>query len=116
MSDEHVGSDILSDDDFKELEESQEQILDLLHAKVAEHDEAKAWLNTKLGTAFRKFLAADKLRAMKSCTTATGEALAEAQIDFKVVCKMESVFGSIIIDGQEALQQLTQMHEGDSHG
>ena len=117
MSNDIIGSDVLSDDDLKALEYSQEEILDLLYKKVRDSDAAKQWLNTTLGQSFRKFLAADKLRTMKnSASEQNPEALLEAQIEFKAICKLESIFGAIISDGHEAIQQLTQMHEGDTNG
>ena len=113
----NIENDCLSEDDFKELEAGQEKILDQLHAKVRESDEAKVWLNTALGKSLRKYLAADKMRAMKKCATAEDDEEREkARFDFAVVSKVESLFGTILVDGQEALQQLEQMHEGDTNG
>ena len=115
MSD-NFENDCLSEDDFKELEKSQDKILDILHAKVRESDAAKEWLNTPLGRSVRKYIATEKMRAMKMC--AASEDITEqnkARFDFTVISKVEYIFGAIIVDGQEALQQLEQMHEGDSH-
>ena len=115
--DDYGGSDILSEKDVQEIEKNHEGILNELHAKVRDSDEARKWLDTPLGTSFRKFLAADKLRTMRRCSKETDpEKLKSAQIDYAAVCKLEVIFGSILADGNEALQQLTQLHEGDTHG
>lgn len=118
-TEEYGGSDVLTEEDFEAIEKGQEDILDGLYGKVRESDSAKEWLNTPLGQSFRKFLAADKLRAMKSCSTETDPTKhREAQIDYAAVCKLETLFGSIIADGQDALNQLNQMDQinrGDTH-
>ncbi len=55
------------------------------------------------------------MRAMRSCSTELDPAKQkEAQIDYAAVCKLEVLFGSIIADGQDALNQLNQMNTGDT--
>ncbi|MCJ8292924.1 MAG: hypothetical protein MJK15_00825 [Colwellia sp.] len=117
MNTEQGGSDVLTKEDFEALEKGQEEILDGLYKKVRDSDQAKEWLNTTLGQAFRKFLAADKMRAMKVCSTEVDpDKRREAQLDYGVVCKLEVIFGSIISDGVEALNELNQHNTGDTDG
>lgn len=112
---EYGGNDVLNDDDLKDIENNYENILDGLYRKVRESDSAKEWLNTSLGKSFQKFLAADKLRSMKECSTELDPEKQRAlQIDYAAVCKLEVIFGSIIADGIEALNELNQRHEGDT--
>lgn len=112
---EHNGSDILTPEDFEALEKGQEEILDELYKRVRESDQAKEWLNTAVGQRFRKFLAADKMRSMKACSTETDPVkVREVQIDYSAICKLEVIFGSILADGQEALNQLNQINTGDT--
>ncbi len=112
---DYGGSDILDADDLQAIEKDHEAILDLLYDKVRTSDSAKEWLNTPLGRDFRKFLAADKMRAMKTCSTASDpEKQKDAQIEYAAICKLEVIFGSIIADGNEALNQLNNMHRGDT--
>jgi len=115
---EYGGSDVLTKEDFDMLDKGDEEILDGLHKKVRDSDQAKEWLNTPLGQTFRKFLAADKMRAMKACSTESDpEKHREAQLDYGVVCKLEVIFGSILSDGVEALHELNQRNNtGDTDG
>lgn len=116
-NEDYVGSDILDSKDLDALDKNHEDILDGLYKKVRDSESAKEWLNTSLGTAFRKFLAADKMRSMKVCSTELDlEKHKEAQIDYAAICKLELLFGSIISDGHEAFNQLNQLNKEDSHG
>ena len=117
MSEDNFENDCLTDDDLKQLDRDQEKVLEQLYSKVRDSDEARQWLNTGLGVALRKYLAADKMRAMKQSATATTyKECKRAQFDFAIIEKVESLFGSIIVDGQEALNELEQLHEGDTNG
>ena len=113
--------DCLTKDDFAAIEKNTQQILEDLYSRVHESDAARDWLNSKLGKRFVRFLAADKLRAMRmsSATTSSKEERKRARLDYAVASKIEVIFGSILIDGQDALQQLEQEHQlsaqGDNH-
>ena len=110
-------NDCLTDEEFQDVQKSQEVILDQLYDVVRNSDQAKEWLNTPLGKSFRMYLSSDKMRQMKlSATERDPETREKARFNFAVVCKVEELFGSILVGGQEALQQLNQMNEGDTNG
>ena len=112
--------DCLTDEDMAAIEKNHQEILNELHERVYESDNAREWLNSKLGKRFVKFLAADKLRAMRTSSTTDDKAeRKKAKLDYAVAAKIEVIFGQILVDGNEALQQLEQQHQqdiqGDSH-
>ena len=114
-TDEH-GQDYLSAKDLAQIETESEQILDALYLKVQESQQARDWLNTKLGQALRKYLAADKLRWMKACAAERDpEKLEEAKFEYAVIARVESLIGSVIVGGDEAMAQLEQMNAGDTY-
>lgn len=113
---QYGGSDILSDDDFDTLKLNQAELLEGLHRKVELSDKAREWLNTPLGEAVRTFIATDKMRSMKRCTLERDpEKLRTAQIDYEAVCKLEQMFGTILVDGKESLIQLQSLEQGDNY-
>jgi len=113
---EQYGSDALTEKEFNELNEQQSDILDSLNEVVAARDEAKQFLNSDFGKAIRNTLAAQKLSTMKMCaeTIGTGaEAEANAKLHYEVICKVETIFGHIIVQGDEAIRQLQHMQIGE---
>ena len=71
--DDFFGNDTLSEEEEKILETEYGGMLKGLHEKVKNSDAAKQWLNTDLGVEVRKFIAADKMRSMKVCSTSEDE-------------------------------------------
>jgi len=113
---DYMSSDELTQDEFDKYNKSHEDVLETLYGVIAERDEAKAFLSTKFGIALRSALVSEQLRAMKACAESTQpEAQEVARIQYKVIQKVQFIFGLIISDGDEALRQL-KLTQGDNDG
>lgn len=103
------GSVGLSQEEFDQYDKRHEEVLQELYKVVEARDQAQEFLNSRFGLSLRKVLCAQKLQAMKQCANSMQlsiEARAEAKLQYDVICKVESIFGLIIVDGDEALRQL----------
>lgn len=115
MTEDYLGSDILSEEDLLDVEKNHAAILDELHEKIRTSDAAQRWLKEPLGKELMKYMAADKLRQMKICSTSKDEAERnEAQIEYAAIRKLEVIFGTVITDGVEALNTLNNQHTIDN--
>jgi hypothetical protein len=89
------------------LEADVEKVLIEWRAKVTDADNARQWLNTNLGKRVLVALKTNQMAAMKKCITATdANLIKEAQFDYKVYCQVETIIGSVIMEGQQALSEL----------
>ena len=114
-SGDRFGSEELTEEEFAEAELRQEEILAELYEAVAERDQAKEFLNTKFGIALRKTLVGETLRAMKACAESIGSPQqSDNLIQYRVIKKVQFIFGLIISDGEEALRQL-KVKAGDGN-
>jgi len=110
-------NDELSEAEFKLFEKQHDEVLNELYKVVQAKDEATTFLNTEFGKSLRKSLVANKLKAMKQCATCKSldpETLFANRLAFEVICKVEAIFGHIIVDGTEALRQL-EINLGDNN-
>lgn len=110
---DRLGGEELTQKEFDEADLRHEEVLADLYEVVAQRDEAKKFLNTKFGIALRKVLVAEKLKAMKACAENVGKPdQTDNIIRYKVIKKVEYIFGLIISDGNQALTEL-KMQTGD---
>jgi nucleoside recognition membrane protein YjiH len=104
-----IGSDELSDAEFNQYVARDSEILDILNERVAAGDDLTKLLNSAFGKEIRKTLVAQKVIAMQSCANAIGkseQAQYDAKVAYDVICRVESIFGHIIIGKNEALKEL----------
>lgn len=89
------------------LEADVEKVLIEWRARVTDADNARQWLNTNLGKRVLTALKTNQMAAMKKCITATDTSkIKEAQFDYKVYCQVETIIGSVIMEGEQALTEL----------
>ena len=109
------GSDELTNEEIEDADQHHEELLAALHKVVNESDEAKAFLSTAFGLALRKTLAAEKLRTMRLCAENIGKPEeAASKHAYDVIRDVERIFGLIISNGKQALEELRVLViEGD---
>lgn len=104
-----IGSDEFSVEEFANLEKKGEYLIAEYEKAAADNVVAREFLATGLGKAICKTIVTNKKYYSDLCTSAKGDDLLQAQDEYKVWCKVETVFGVIIITGEEAMQAIQQM-------
>lgn len=108
MSDlEYGGSEELTEEQLAGVEGSMAELTKGFEKLAQSSAEARQWLNSSLGQAVRRTIAINKMIAMKGAATTKDEELAAlARFDYAVWEKIENIFGTIIVEGEEAMSQL----------
>jgi hypothetical protein len=106
-------SDVLTDKEKYEFTKQEQELTKDLMSRVQGKEEATRFLHSELGMQMRKFIANGKDRAMKEATTGHEDEIHRARSDFQVWSKLESIFGEIIVNGQQAESQLQSILESE---
>jgi len=107
----YTGNDELTEDARIAVDARQSAMTADLERIVQASEGAKEWLRQPLGKEFKQAIAANKLDAMTRAATAQNpEAVKEAQFDFAVWSRIETVIGQVIVGGPEALKHLEAIH------
>jgi hypothetical protein len=99
-------SDELTDKEKLEFTTQERELTKDLLNRVKGKDEALVFINSELGVQMRKFIINGKQRAMDDAISGPVDAVEKARNDFQVWSKLESIFGEIIVSGQQAESQL----------
>jgi hypothetical protein len=111
----YTGNDELTEDARIAVDARQAAMTTDLERIVQASEGAKEWLRQPLGKEFKHAIAVNKLDAMtRSATLKDSEAIEEAQFDYAVWSRIETVIGQILIGGPEALKQL-EAHQAESN-
>jgi hypothetical protein len=103
----YTGNDELTEDARIAVDARQAAMTTDLERIVQASEGAKEWLRQPLGKEFKLMIAENKLDAMTRAATATApEAVKEAQFDYAVWSRIETVIGTVIVGGPEALKHL----------
>ncbi len=104
---DHGGSDELSEEQMANIEAQYSDLTKEFEKVAQASNEMRAWLNTSLGKAVRKTICINKLNSSQGAVKATTDELAaEARFDYRVWETIERVFTTIIVEGEEAINQL----------
>ena len=107
---DYLGSDALSPDAAEAYEFEYDAVLIQLEKAASEAQAAREFLNTTLGQAIRKTLFQSKLTAMRDLANHAMDAdFMNYKHHYDVICGVESVFAQIIVEGEQALNQLNTM-------
>mgnify|MGYP003661728419 FL=1 len=106
-------SDVLTDKETFEFTKQEQELTKDLMSRVRGKEEATRFMHSELGIQMRKFIVNGKDRAMKEATTGPEDKIAQARNEFQVWSKLESIFGEIIVSGQQAESQLQSILESE---
>lgn len=107
MSDKEFNDDQYETEEDRQIEAESEKTLRKWQKDITDAEHAKAWLQTPLGIRLIKTLKVNQMSEMRKCVTATDpKAVAAAQYEYKVFCAVETILGSIVMDGAQALEEL----------
>lgn len=104
-----AGSEEFSNDEFLEIEAAQNELREQWEKDVFVSDRAREFLNSGLGVAIRRVIASNLGHYKNLCTKAKGDELDEAQRQHEIWSAVSNVFGVIIIQGHESLQEIEAM-------
>ena len=99
-------NDELTDKERLEFTKREQELTKDLMNRVKGKEEALQFINSELGIQMRKFIVNGKEKAMKDAITGPESEIVKARNDFQVWSKLESIFGEIIVSGQQAELQL----------
>lgn len=103
----YTGNDELTEDARIAVDARQSAMTADLERLVQASEGAKEWLRQPLGKEFKKAIAANKLDAMtRAATDPSSAAVKEAQFDFAVWSRIETVIGQVLVGGPEAIKHL----------
>ena len=108
---DYLGSEELSEEQQLERAAQYEHFIKGLDEAISTSQEAKTWLNTGMGKAVRETILLNKIDALKRAADMDSDEAEtkKAKEDYTVWSRVESVFGAIIMGGEEALKQYQQM-------
>ena len=110
MGDEEFYGDGFTSTEDRYIQEEAEKVLVELRAKTVDAENAKAWLNTPLGKRLIVILKKNQMAAMRKCIkTIDHNQTQAARFDYEVYCRVETVLGLIITDGESALRELDEL-------
>lgn len=110
-----IGSQEFSDEEFIELQKTADDYTKELETAATTSQLAKEFLNSPVGRKVREIIGFNKGYHQEQCTKSTGQSLVEAQFNYKVWQEVGSVFGQIIVVGNEALNELETLR-AENHG
>lgn len=107
IDDAYTGNDELTEEARIAVDARQAAMTTNLEHIVQASEGAKEWLRQPLGKEFKKMIAENKLDAMtRAATLSDPGAVKEAQFDYAVWSRIETVIGTVIVGGPEALKHL----------
>lgn len=109
LNENFLGSEELSQVEIEEYEKISDETAKALEKAANISQEARTFLNTKLGQEIRMYIIKTKQHFLTLCATTENDKLADAQFEYKLICRLEQLFAQIISDGDDAIRNLEQM-------